>query len=138
MARLASMLTIASVMLTCIANAQPTIKKTPITSTSPTSGKEMFASYCTPCHGQDARGTGPAATALTKAPANLTELSARNGGKFPNVSVMETIRGESDMLVHARDMPMWGALFSSLSSNQDVVELRISNLIDYLKSIQTK
>ena len=139
MARFVSMLTIGFVMLAGIASAQPTIKKTPITQTSPIAGKEMFKTYCAPCHGLDAKGDGPAAPALKKAPANLTELSARNGGKFPDNKVMSTIRGGTETPAHgSRDMPMWGSLFSSLNTDQALVQLRISNLTDYLKSIQAK
>jgi len=36
----------------------------PVNKTSPTSGKQMFTSYCAPCHGVDAKGNGPAAAAL--------------------------------------------------------------------------
>ena len=40
----------------------------PVSKTSPTSGKQMFANYCAPCHGVDARGNGPAAAALKMRP----------------------------------------------------------------------
>jgi hypothetical protein len=46
----------------------------PVTKTSPTSGRQMFSSYCAPCHGVDGRGHGPAATALKTPPADLTGL----------------------------------------------------------------
>jgi len=139
MARFVCILTIGFVMLAGIASPQPTIKKTPITPTPASSGQEMFKTYCAPCHGLDAKGDGPAAPALKKAPANLTELSARNGGKFPYYKVMSTIKGDTETPAHgSRDMPMWGSLFSSLTTNQAVVQLRISNLTEYLKSIQAK
>jgi mono/diheme cytochrome c family protein len=99
----------------------------------------MFKTYCAACHGQDGRGDGPAAPALKKQPANLTELSARNGGKFPELKVFNTIKGDSDVTAHgSRDMPIWGSLFPSISSGQAEVQLRISNLTDYVKSIQAK
>ena len=99
----------------------------------------MFRTYCAACHGQDARGDGPAAAALKKAPSNLTELSAHNGGKFPDLKVLATIGGDSDMSAHgSKDMPVWGALFPSVSGSQAEVQLRLSNLTEYLKSIQAK
>lgn len=138
MPRFVSILIIAFGMLASIAGAQ-TIKKTPVTPTSAASGQEMFRTYCAACHGQDARGDGPAAAALKKAPSNLTELSAHNGGKFPDLKVLATIRGDSDMSAHgSKDMPVWGALFPSVSGSQAEVQLRLSNLTEYLKSIQAK
>lgn len=131
---------IAFVLFACtFANAQPTIKKVPVEPTSAASGEQMFKTYCAACHGLDGRGTGPAATALKKTPANLTELSARNGGKFPEMKVFSTIKGDSDVAAHGtKDMPVWGDLFPSVSSSQGEVQLRISNLTGYLKTIQAK
>jgi mono/diheme cytochrome c family protein len=135
------MFTIAFALLfACMtANAQPTIKKVPVTRTSAANGQEMFKTYCSPCHGLDGKGTGPAAAALKKAPANLTELSAKNGGQFPELKVFATIKGDVDVTAHGtKDMPVWGALFPSVSSSQGEVQLRISNLTDYVKSLQGK
>jgi mono/diheme cytochrome c family protein len=138
--RVLTLLTIAFVMFACVAaNAQPTIKKVPVSPTSAASGHEMFKTYCSPCHGLDGKGDGPAATALKKKPANLTELSEKNGGKFPELKVFATIKGDSDVSAHgSRDMPVWGALFPSVSRGQGEVQLRISNLTDYVKSLQGK
>ncbi len=113
------------------------IKKVPITPTQPTSGKEMFGTYCAPCHGLDGTGTGPAATALKKAPADLTQLAAKNGGKYPSAHVFAILK-QVDSPVHgSKEMPIWGKLFSSVSGNNEAqVQLRISNLVSYVQSIQ--
>ncbi len=37
-------------------------------------GKDQFASLCASCHGDDAKGDGPAASALNPKPANLVEV----------------------------------------------------------------
>ncbi|HUK15660.1 MAG TPA: cytochrome c [Bryobacteraceae bacterium] len=136
--RVVTLFLIAFVLFACMAaNAQPTIKKVPVTPTSAASGQEMFKTYCAACHGLDGKGTGPAAAALKKAPANLTELSAKNGGTFPELKVFNTIKGDSEVSAHgSRDMPVWGALFPSVSHSQGEVQLRMSNLTDYVKSIQ--
>jgi mono/diheme cytochrome c family protein len=138
--RVLTLFMIAFVLFACtVASAQPTIKKVPVSPTSAASGQEMFKTYCAPCHGLDGKGTGPAAAALKKNPANLTELSARNGGKFPELKVFATIKGDSEVAAHGnKDMPVWGSLFPSISSGQGEVQLRISNLTDYVKSIQGK
>jgi len=138
--KIVTLFTIAFVLFACMAmNAQPTIKKVPVSRTSAASGEEMFKTHCAACHGMDGKGDGPAAAALKKAPANLTELSSRSGGKFPELKVFNTIKGDAAVSAHgSRDMPVWGELFGSVSANQGEVQLRISNLTDYVKSIQAK
>jgi len=56
-------------------------------------GKSDYDRFCVACHGADGTGDGPAAEALGVAPADLTTLSARNGGAFPLVEVMSHIDG---------------------------------------------
>jgi mono/diheme cytochrome c family protein len=60
-----------------IAQTTPTVKHTPAKYTSPSSGKEMFLQYCTPCHGPNGKGNGPAASAMRVPPADLTRLAAK-------------------------------------------------------------
>lgn len=50
------------------AQEKETVKKSPIQDTSPSSGQEMFKSYCTVCHGKDANGAGPAIADLKTTP----------------------------------------------------------------------
>lgn len=137
--RVVTLFLIAFVVFACMANAQPIIKKVPVSPTSAASGQEMFKQYCATCHGTEGRGDGPAAAALKKQPANLTELSSKNGGEFPEMRVFNTIKGDVEVAAHGtRDMPVWGALFPSVSRSQGEVQLRISNLTDYVKSLQGK
>ena len=49
----------------------------PVNKTSPTDGKQMYTSYCAPCHGVDGKGNGPAASALKARPTDLTELAKK-------------------------------------------------------------
>ena len=119
------------------AHAQTKIEKGPIARTSPADAAGMFQTYCAVCHGKDGKGNGPAAAALTKAPADLTRISQRNGGTFPGVRVKRYIEGADEVAAHGtRDMPMWGDLFRSLS--RDTAEIRVQGLADYLQSIQQK
>lgn len=116
---------------------QPQVKKEPIKPVAASDASAMFQSYCAPCHGKDAKGTGPAAKALAKAPADLTRIAARNGGTFPDVRVKRYIEGLDEVPAHgSRDMPMWGDLFRAL--NRDTAQIRIQALNDYLKSMQVK
>jgi len=57
------------------AAGKPEVKKTPIKQTSAASGNEMFAQYCTPCHGAEGKGNGPAASAMKARATDLTQLA---------------------------------------------------------------
>ena len=104
---------------------------------SAVNGKAMFDTYCTPCHGKEGKGDGPAAPALKTKPADLTGLSARNGGTFPNDKVRRFIEGREAVAGHGtREMPIWGGLFAGLDRDSDMARIRIANLADYLKTIQ--
>ncbi len=112
------------------------IKKVPITQTSPASGKQMFGTYCAPCHGLDGTGTGPAASVLKKQPADLTQLAAKNGGKYPSSHVFAVLK-QVDSPVHgSKEMPIWGSLFSSVSYSEAEVHMRITNLVSYVQTLQ--
>jgi mono/diheme cytochrome c family protein len=129
-------ITLATFALATIGFGQ-TINTVPPNQTSPTSGKAMFTEYCAVCHGQDAKGGGPAATALKKKPTDLTQLSAHNGGKFPDSRVARYIEGDDTLASHgSRDMPIWGDVFKSLSKDQNITRMRVSNLTAYIKSLQ--
>lgn len=52
-----------------------------------------YADYCAACHGATGKGDGIAAAGLSKKPADLTQLAARNGGEFPTTRVMAQIWG---------------------------------------------
>lgn len=52
-----------------------------------------YADYCAACHGATGKGDGIAAAGLSKKPADLTRLAARNGGAFPTTRVMAQIWG---------------------------------------------
>jgi mono/diheme cytochrome c family protein len=103
-------------------------------------GADTFKAYCAVCHGPDAKGNGPAAKALTKAPADLTTIAKRHDGNFSQKDVEDMILGKREMLSHGtREMPIWGPVFMSLSGQDVSLEkLRLSNLVGYLRSIQTK
>ena len=126
-----------------LVNAQdtkPVVKHAAAANTSPSSGKEMFTSYCASCHGKDAKGDGPAAAALKQPPADLTMLAKRNGGKYPSDLVTTVLRGQAKLVAHGdQDMPVWGPVFWRLSQgHEEQVTLRIANLNKYLESLQQK
>lgn len=131
----------AMALISPLAQDQKTeINRVPPASTSPSSGREMFVSYCAPCHGKDAKGNGPAAAALKQAPANLTQLAKDNGGKFPDMKVSAVLRGEAKLAAHGtQEMPVWGPVFWRMSGGHPAeVQQRITNLTRYLQSLQEK
>src|SRR5438045_2509154 len=91
------------------AQSAPVVKHVAITHTPSNSGKEMFNSYCAVCHGTDAKGNGPAASAMKTSPTDLTTLAQKNGGKYPAPHVAAVIKGQATTASHgSQDMPIWG------------------------------
>jgi mono/diheme cytochrome c family protein len=118
----------------------PTLKHVPITSTPSNSGKEMFDSYCAVCHGKDGNRNGPAASAMKSPPTDLTLRAQKDSGKYPGAHVAAVIRGQAATPAHnSQDMPVWGPLFSSISQGHEAqVQQRISNLVEYIGTLQAK
>lgn len=112
----------------------------PVTKTSPTSGKQMFTSYCAPCHGVDGRGNGPAAASLRTMPTDLTGLSRNHHGAFPDTHIVAVLEFGATVRAHgSAEMPVWGPILSKMNiANAQDKQLRISNLSHYIESIQGK
>lgn len=108
----------------------------------PTSGAQLYKQNCSICHGNDGKGNGPppASSPFTESPANLTTLTQRHKGEFPDAYVADVLRNGVKMPDHGpAEMPVWGIIFKSMAkSDETQVKLRITNLMNYLKSIQTK
>ncbi len=103
-------------------------------------GAGLFATYCASCHGVDARGDGPAASALRTPPADLTRIAASSGGVFPESSTSRLIDGRFDLPAHgSREMPIWGARLADQipgMATGEVARGQITSLVEYLKSLQ--
>jgi mono/diheme cytochrome c family protein len=108
--------------------------------TSPASGQEMFMNYCASCHGKDAKGNGPAASALKIQPADLTALAQKNGGKYPAMKVTAVLSGQVDLAAHGnKEMPVWGQVFWRMSGGRAAeVQQRVANLNHFIESLQGK
>jgi mono/diheme cytochrome c family protein len=115
------------------------IERVPAKPIQSVEGVDTFNAYCAVCHGTNAKGTGPAAKALAKAPADLTTIAKRHG-RFSQADVEEVVLGTHEYLAHGtRDMPIWGPIMKGVSGNSDsVTTLRVNNLVAYIKSIQTQ
>lgn len=119
---------------------KPVVKQTAIQPTSAVSGKEMYTEYCAACHGTNGKGTGPAASSMKAAPADLTQLAKKNDGKYPANHIAAVLKFGSGPGAHgSAEMPVWGPLFKSLDKFHDAtVQQRISNLVGYIETLQAK
>jgi mono/diheme cytochrome c family protein len=110
--------------------------------------KGDFVTYCSACHGTDAKGTGPVAMELKTRPADLTRIAQRNGGTFDREAVYKTIEGLDMPASHgSAEMPVWGAWFVHQAVGEGVLlddartaarqaTNRINNLVKYLETLQ--
>ena len=112
----------------------------PVEKTSPADGKQMFHSYCAPCHGAEGRGNGPAAAALKTPPVDLTVLARNNHGKYPDTHVIAVLQFGSELPAHGSvNMPVWGPIFRGMNmANSQEKDRRMGNLARYLEHIQVK
>ena len=102
------------------------------------SGAELFSSYCATCHGADAKGNGPMASQLKSKVPDLTQISARNAGKFPSDRVQKSITGEPSAAHGTREMPVWGPVFSESGSDPELGKARVQALTQYIAKLQKK
>lgn len=112
-------------------------------------GKIEYEAHCAVCHGVSGRGNGELRKFLTVPPSDLTTMSRRNGGAFPNQLAWELIDGRSATEIGAhgtRSMPVWGRVYRTEAMQQAVtaaepewyVRGRIVALLDYLARMQEK
>jgi hypothetical protein len=108
-------------------------------------GQALYERYCTSCHGIDATGVGPLIPVLEVQPANLTRLSANNGGTFPLIRVVKRIDGRDPLVSHGSPMPVYGDFFEPTNvtikaeSGQMIMTSQpVVDLVAYLKTLQVK
>ncbi len=106
-------------------------------------GPGLYRTYCAVCHGVRGQGDGPAAPAMKQKVSDLTVLSKKNGGKFPEEEVYASISGDQPSKIRAHgssDMPTWGYVFrrDSKSPGDREAVTRLKALTAYVKSIQVK
>lgn len=109
-------------------------------------GRKEYDRNCAGCHGDAGKGDGPNKPYLTKSPCDLTTLSERHRGRFPDKLVLTVIDGR--MIVEeegARDMPVFGEQYAEAAASDymDVrypteayVRTRLVALADYVRSLQ--
>jgi mono/diheme cytochrome c family protein len=116
---------------------------------SPDVGKHEYDMHCAQCHGLSGKGDGPFARRRRSGavPANLTELSNKNGGAFPFTRVYQTIDGRLRIKAHGpADMPIWGQVYKIESRNLNPIiynhevfaHAKILEVIEYIYRLQAK
>lgn len=108
-------------------------------------GAELFRNNCATCHGIEATGKGPMAGVLVIKPADLTRLSAGNGGVFPTERVIRRIDGRDPLVSHGSPMPIFGQFFEGRDTavktpgGQPMMTSEpIADLVAYLQGIQVE
>ncbi len=104
-------------------------------------GETLYLRHCASCHGPSGKGDGPLAASLTVPPADLTQIAARNGGRFDETAVMMVIDGRRLVAQHGpRDMPVWGVVFTEQHKDEPLgvygAFYDARSLADYLRTLQ--
>ena len=117
---------------------QPQIKHVSAQPTPAHDGQAMYMSYCASCHGETGQGNGPVAQVIKEPIPDLTTLRARNGGQFPYLMVVQSIKGDPAEPAHGTaDMPVWGPVLRQLSQRSEAeMEMRVHNIADFVESMQ--
>jgi mono/diheme cytochrome c family protein len=109
-------------------------------------GKMEFQKNCASCHGMTGKGDGPLVEFLKQTPPDLTVLSKKNSGVFPQDKVYAWVRDPQRIRAHGtEEMPVWGDRYSKEIIEKygpdyygpgSSVQERILELVFYLGSIQ--
>ena len=127
--------------------AQVTIKEAPLTwqQAALTDGEALYVELCAVCHGNGAKGDGPAAPAMSRPVPDLTVLAAKNDGLFPREAIENSIAGENRVISHGTiEMPIWGPMFEESRPDwkafrrEGAAKQKIYTLTEYLATLQVE
>ena len=98
----------------------------------PTSGGAiLYRRYCAACHGLEGRGDGPAASALSPLPPDLTRLTSSVEDLMRQIDGSRTVRAHGSAA-----MPVWGEVFEQSSIDEPrhrrTALLHVQALADYV------
>ncbi len=100
-------------------------------------GHDLYIAYCNFCHGK--YGDASVGDLLKVKPPDLTLISKRRNGVFPDDEIYKIIDGQEALEAGhgSRDMPIWGETFANSENVDEVmVPKKIYQIIEYLKTIQ--
>lgn len=94
-------------------------------------GRGLYLTYCTGCHGADARG---AVTGTGHGTPDLTLIATRDG-RFDRIHVVEHVGGHfSDCNT---EMPCWSKVLARRRpGSQGIADGKVVTLVDYLQFVQ--
>ncbi|PWE30483.1 cytochrome C [Maritimibacter sp. 55A14] len=110
---------------------------------TPEVGRATYQANCTGCHGAGGQGDGTVAGLVFGGAPDLTRLSARNGGTFPDARVMSVIDGYTRRQQHGGVMPEFGpllegrkVLWRAPDGTLTPTPVKLVALAEYLQTIQ--
>lgn len=139
-------LSIAAVVAAMASTVSPAIAQSSADARNEPIGRSTFMQNCAACHGGEGKGNGPLAELLTTKIPDLTTITSRNKGIFPQDYIYRIIDGRDMKSAHGtREMPVWGNTFLKESvqdfwpwGSEQVVRGRILETVYYVQSIQGK
>jgi mono/diheme cytochrome c family protein len=108
-------------------------------------GQLQFDDKCAVCHGLEGKGDGVLAPTLNQQPADLTRLSANNGGTFPTSETFDKIWGRDDEIISTHKMSEMPAFYDAPVFGHDkdfesnagrLSHAQIKEIIAFLGTIQ--
>lgn len=101
-------------------------------------GGGLYRAHCASCHGVEGRGNGPVGPMMRKQPPDLTQLTRRNGGLFPEARIRRIVDGREVESHGTREMPVWGDVFKTMADGVADIPTRILAIVRYLESLQQR
>lgn len=106
-----------------------------------TTGARLFHLHCATCHGENGKGNGPMAEALSVAPTDLTQLAKTHNGRLPIARIAQQIDGRAPLPGHGGTMPVYGYFLEgppTLLPGTDIMSTKpVADLIIWLERLQS-
>jgi len=106
-------------------------------------GRAAYLDFCAGCHGRDAAGLGAMAQLVEAGVADLTGMSAANGGVFPMARVLNVMRQGTNPQDNTLAMPDFAnvlggraAIWTSAQGEEIATTDTMLVLAEYLASVQ--
>lgn len=105
--------------------------------TYPANAADAYRQWCASCHGLEGRGDGPAATAMSPRPTDLTTSTLSEAELMKVIDGRRTLRAHGDA-----SMPVWGHVFEQVregDSRQHRDALRqVQGLAEYVIALRAR